>query len=87
MKQDYAKEYVRLSLLGVNNINNLKECTKVLPPAVRAYNAPYQTAINKWLNDLTLAAGAVKQTGQALRDGTVLNAIANLLKLLGLKKS
>ena len=27
----YAMAYVRMSLLGVNNINNLTECTKVLP--------------------------------------------------------
>lgn len=31
--EDYAYSYIRLSLLGVNNINNLTECTKVLPPA------------------------------------------------------
>ncbi|CAD0108953.1 unnamed protein product [Aureobasidium uvarum] len=30
---DYASAYVRLSMLGVNNINNLTECTKVLPNA------------------------------------------------------
>lgn len=29
--KDYAAAYVRLSLLGVNNINDLTECTKVLP--------------------------------------------------------
>jgi hypothetical protein len=29
--EDYAYSYVRLSLLGVNNINSLTECTKVLP--------------------------------------------------------
>ncbi|KAM7200191.1 putative lip/Mn/Versatile peroxidase [Naviculisporaceae sp. PSN 640] len=32
---DYAREYVRLSLLGVFNINNLTDCTRVLPPAIR----------------------------------------------------
>lgn len=31
--EDYAYSYIRLSLLGVNNINNLTECTKVLPNA------------------------------------------------------
>lgn len=31
--EDYAQSYTRLSLLGVNNINNLTECTKALPPA------------------------------------------------------
>lgn len=29
--EDYATSYTRLSLLGVNNINNLTECSKVLP--------------------------------------------------------
>jgi hypothetical protein len=29
--EDYATAYTRLSLLGVNNINNLTECTKTLP--------------------------------------------------------
>lgn len=29
--QGYARECVRLSLLGVNNINSLTECTHVLP--------------------------------------------------------
>ncbi|KAF2747941.1 class II peroxidase [Sporormia fimetaria CBS 119925] len=31
--EDYSYSYTRLSLLGVNNINELTECTKVLPPA------------------------------------------------------
>ncbi|EON65345.1 hypothetical protein W97_04583 [Coniosporium apollinis CBS 100218] len=31
--EDYASSYIRLSLLGVNNINSLTECTKVLPAA------------------------------------------------------
>ncbi|RDW88476.1 hypothetical protein BP6252_00508 [Coleophoma cylindrospora] len=31
--EDYASEYVRLSLLGVNNINSLTECTIALPQA------------------------------------------------------
>ncbi|PHH69446.1 hypothetical protein CDD82_7752 [Ophiocordyceps australis] len=30
----YGQEYVRLSLLGVPNINSLTECTKVLPPFI-----------------------------------------------------
>lgn len=37
---DYAKEYIRLSLLGVNNINNLTECTKVLPPRIGFFLTP-----------------------------------------------
>ncbi|RDW84289.1 peroxidase-4 [Coleophoma cylindrospora] len=31
--EDYANAYVRLSLLGVNNINSLTECTAALPAA------------------------------------------------------
>lgn len=31
LRQDYATAYTRLSLLGVNNINQLKECSHVLP--------------------------------------------------------
>lgn len=30
---DYAQSYTRLSLLGVKNINNLTECSRVLPVA------------------------------------------------------
>jgi len=29
--QAYAKEYIRMSLMGVKNINELRECTKALP--------------------------------------------------------
>jgi len=31
--EDFARAYVRLSVLGVNRINNLTECTKTLPNA------------------------------------------------------
>lgn len=47
--QHYAREYIRLSLLGVNNINKLKECTKALPPAIRSFSPPDRTLLNKWL--------------------------------------
>ncbi|ETS83069.1 hypothetical protein PFICI_04945 [Pestalotiopsis fici W106-1] len=30
----YARAYVRMSLLGVNNMNDMMECTKVLPPPI-----------------------------------------------------
>ena len=29
--EDYAKAYIRMSLLGVNNLNDLRDCTKTLP--------------------------------------------------------
>ncbi|KAF3042552.1 hypothetical protein E8E11_006064 [Didymella keratinophila] len=47
--EDYAKAYTRLSLLGVNNINDLKECTKVLPPRRASYAAEDQPILDLWL--------------------------------------
>lgn len=49
--EDYAREYIRLSLLGVNKINHLTECTKVLPP-VRALIIPQtdEAKYQEWLN-------------------------------------
>ena len=47
--EDYAKAYTRLSLLGVNNINDLKECTKVLPPRRASYVAEDQPILDLWL--------------------------------------
>lgn len=47
--EDYAKAYTRLSLLGVGNINELKECTKVLPPARTSYVAQDQPLLDMWL--------------------------------------
>lgn len=35
--EDYSYSYIRLSLLGVNNINRLTECTKVLPMPRRSF--------------------------------------------------
>jgi len=34
---DYSQAYIRLSLLGVNNINNLTECTQTLPPVISSF--------------------------------------------------
>ncbi|KAF6807621.1 ligninase h2 precursor [Colletotrichum sojae] len=48
--EDYAREYIRLSLLGVFNINDLTECTKALPARTNGFNAPDQAALDKWLN-------------------------------------
>ena len=44
---DFAKEMIRLGFLGVNNINNMTECTKVLPPATgRFFRAFDQSIVN-----------------------------------------
>ncbi|KAF1976407.1 ligninase H2 precursor [Bimuria novae-zelandiae CBS 107.79] len=47
--EDYAKAYTRLSLLGVNNINDLKECTKVLPPPRTSFVNQDQKILDLWL--------------------------------------
>jgi hypothetical protein len=38
-----------MSLLGVNNINDLKECTKVLPPARNSFVSQDQKLLDLWL--------------------------------------
>ncbi|KAL6711779.1 hypothetical protein ACN47E_002822 [Coniothyrium glycines] len=48
--EDYAKAYTRLSLLGVNNINDLKECTQVLPAARTSFVSQDQAILDRWLN-------------------------------------
>jgi len=47
--EDYAREYVRVSMLGVYNINTLTDCSKVLPQRITSYNAPDQTQLNQWV--------------------------------------
>ncbi|KAH8904989.1 peroxidase, partial [Coniochaeta sp. PMI_546] len=46
----FAGEYVRLSLLGVYNINSLQECTKVLPQAKTSFVAWDQDLGDEWLD-------------------------------------
>ncbi|KAI1284403.1 ligninase H2 [Xylaria sp. FL0933] len=46
---DYARAYIRLSLLGVNNINQLTECTKALPARTVEYKNPDQASMDEWL--------------------------------------
>jgi hypothetical protein len=48
--QDYARAYTRLSLLGVNNINDLKECTKVIPDRRPSFVSEDQVILDRWLN-------------------------------------
>jgi hypothetical protein len=37
-------------MLGVNNINDLKECTQVLPPARTSFTSEDQVILDRWLN-------------------------------------
>ncbi|KAK1997964.1 peroxidase [Colletotrichum falcatum] len=66
--EDYAREYIRLSLLGVNNINQLVECTKVLPPAVRGFRIVDQFKLDKWLNSVG-NKGAAKKVADDIAKG------------------
>jgi len=74
--QDYAKEYIRLSLLGVNNINQLTECTKVLPPAIKTFNSPDSSIIKAWLQ------GKYDVLGKYLETGDLLTGVLSLLGLV-----
>ncbi|KAI1308822.1 peroxidase [Xylaria venustula] len=47
--EDYARAYIRLSLLGVNNINQLTECTRALPARTMEYKNPDQQGMDVWL--------------------------------------
>jgi manganese peroxidase len=64
--QAYASEYIRLSLLGVNNINDLTECTKALPGAfgnLFTFINPDQGLLNKFLG------GELDSAREPLRKG------------------
>lgn len=75
-QQDYAREYIRLSLLGVNNINQLQECTKVLPRETKFFVSPDQKFLDQWL------AGGLPKLGKVLQDAGAITS--SLLSSLGL---
>lgn len=64
-----------MSLLGVYNINNLTECTKVLPASTATYSAPDQALLDIWLK----STKNIKEIAKALRNGDLLTALASLL--------
>ncbi|KAH8890383.1 heme peroxidase [Thozetella sp. PMI_491] len=70
----YAREYVRLSMLGVYNINSLTDCSKVLPSRTSYYYAPDQAYLTKWMGTSGRSSGS-DTISQALRSGS---SIANL---------
>ncbi|KAI7914861.1 ligninase H2 [Pyricularia oryzae] len=74
---DYAREYIRLSLLGVNNINTLTECTKSLPPRIRAFSAPDEDLVSKWLQ-----GGIAGETARKIMNGDSLNGGKGILSLV-----
>lgn len=46
----YAREYIRLSLLGVWNINDLTECTKALPNYMESFINPDEHLLQDFVN-------------------------------------
>ncbi|KAM4060457.1 peroxidase domain-containing protein [Hirsutella rhossiliensis] len=47
--QAYSREHVRLSLLGVYNINELTECTKALPNFMGSFDSPVKKQLQDFL--------------------------------------
>jgi hypothetical protein len=73
--KDYAREYIRLSLLGVDNINSLTECTKVLPPTTTSFINKDQSLLDKWLAVLDFTSIA-RRISEALDNGEEVPAYA-----------
>ncbi|KAK2614775.1 hypothetical protein N8I77_001577 [Diaporthe amygdali] len=74
----YAREYVRLSLLGVNNINSLTDCTKVLPQPVRTFVPNDRCEVKTWMS----STKNVPAIANALLDGKLITSIPGLSSLL-----
>jgi len=74
---DYAREYVRLSLLGVYNINNLTDCTGVLPAARRRWQGAHdQWAVDLWVNTTV----NVPEVAETLRKGELISNMVSLFE-------
>ncbi|KAG6355773.1 hypothetical protein INS49_003739 [Diaporthe citri] len=74
----YAREYVRLSLLGVNNINSLTDCTKVLPQPVRTFVQNDRCEVKTWMS----STKNVPAIANALLDGKLITSVPGLSSLL-----
>ncbi|KAI3325169.1 class II peroxidase [Xylariaceae sp. AK1471] len=68
---DYARAYIRLSLLGVNNINQLKECTRALPARTLEYKNPDQETMDQWLNSSRVSLTSEEIADRVELGGTV----------------
>ncbi|KAJ6447151.1 peroxidase [Purpureocillium lavendulum] len=64
--QAYAREYVRLSLLGVYNINDMTECTRVLPNFMGSFDSVDKAKLDEF------AAGELDSARVALMNGDVI---------------
>ncbi|TLS30385.1 hypothetical protein PpBr36_03798 [Pyricularia pennisetigena] len=75
---DYAREYIRLSLLGVYNINDLTECTKSLPARTKTFSAPDEDLVSRWLSGGNVAG----DTARKIMNGESLNGGKGILGLV-----
>lgn len=78
VRQLYAREYVRLSLLGVNNINSLTDCTKVLPQPVRTFVPSDRCEVKTWMS----SSKNVPAIANALLEGKLITSVPGLANLL-----
>lgn len=62
-------------MLGVYNINNLTECTKVLPPSTGWFTASDQKDVDRWVQ----TTKNYKEIAQALLDGELITNYSALL--------
>ena len=61
-----------MSLLGVNNINELKECTKVLPPERKTFVSEDQVVLDMWLQ------GQFDQLNNMVDDAIMLTGVITI---------
>ncbi|KAI0490997.1 ligninase H2 [Xylaria cf. heliscus] len=73
---DYSRAYIRLSLLGVNNINELTECTRALPARTLEYKNPDQETMDEWLK-----SSRVSLTSEEIADRVELGGIVDVSNL------
>lgn len=69
---------MRLSLLGVNNINTLTDCTKVLPQPVRTFVPNDKCEVKTWMS----STKNVPVIANALLDGKLITTVPGLSSLL-----
>ncbi|KAF2198319.1 heme peroxidase [Delitschia confertaspora ATCC 74209] len=72
--EDYAKAYLRMSMLGVNNINSLTECTKVLPAERPTFVSQDKPILDLWLQ------GQYDQLNNMVDDAIMLTGVISTSK-------
>lgn len=65
-----------MSLLGIDNINKLTECTRALPPFKGSYRAPDQSLLEKFIRGAIKGLKGLEAARQALDKGDKIPANA-----------